>query len=104
MIVRNDIKRAVAWMLIFTFMQFFAVKSFHYHSENDCNKVSHNHKMSHSCDDCSICHFSLSSFTEAENLEINFFSDYQITHHEFIKDIKATISLCHPYLRAPPVA
>ncbi|WP_293667677.1 hypothetical protein [uncultured Parabacteroides sp.] len=61
-------KVVIAWLLLMTFMPFFVVKAIHHHEESEIAVCHSEDGHSHSpCDQCSICHFTLSPFTQAES-------------------------------------
>lgn len=58
----------VAWLLLMTFVPFFVVKAIHHHEESEIAVCHSEDGHSHNpCDQCSICHFTLSPFTQAES-------------------------------------
>ena len=66
---KRKIRAYIAWMLFMTFIPFFVVKTFHYHGSEDETSCSHaDHSRSHA-EDCAICKYSLSLFTEPQSLE-----------------------------------
>ena len=62
---------AVAWMLFLVLMPFFVVKTLHHHGTctQDVCRSTDGHEHS-SEEQCPICHFMLSPFTEAESLQV----------------------------------
>jgi hypothetical protein len=98
-------KRAVlAWVLMMALMPFFVVKAFHHHEEEHAASCSHADHPRHSPDDCSICHFSLSLFTEAQSVDFHCILTpipfEQVVHQD---EIVYALSYSH-HLRAPPTA
>ena len=66
---KRKIRAYIAWMLFITFIPFFVVKTFHYHGSEDETSCSHtDHSRSHA-EDCAICKYSLSLFTEPQSVE-----------------------------------
>lgn len=68
---KKNIRVYIAWMLFMTFIPFFVVKTFHYHGSEDeksCSHAKHSHQSS---DDCAICQYSLSFFTEPQPIEFH---------------------------------
>ena len=61
----------IAWMLFMTFIPFFAVKTFHYHGSEDEKSCSHAEHSRNHADDCAICKYSLSLFTEPQPIEFH---------------------------------
>lgn len=92
----------VAWLLLTTLMPFFVVKAVHFHQENDTPTCQSGERHSHTPDDCAICHFILSPFTQAESFQIHIFLpifDYQPVYSV---DEDYLITLYPYHLRAPP--
>ena len=68
---KRKIRAYIAWMLFMTFIPFFVVKTFHYHGSEDETSCSHaEHSRSHA-EDCAICKYSLSLFTEPQSVEFH---------------------------------
>jgi hypothetical protein len=64
----------LVWLLLAVFTTPFAVKAVHIHhaaecSEHRCSDGPHAH---HDCNDCPVCRFVLSSFTEATVVDYDF--------------------------------
>ncbi|MCG4770418.1 hypothetical protein K8P02_00295 [Bacteroides nordii] len=107
---RNIRKRVcISWLLLATFMPFFVVKALHHHGgdnavSSSCSDTHHSHNSHNACDDCLICQFSLSLFTEAISFDFTLIlpliSYERVTYPE---KIAYTLSYSH-YLRAPPIA
>ncbi|WP_455587291.1 DUF2946 family protein [Bacteroides sp.] len=112
--MRKDTKRRVcfAWLLLATFMPFFVVKALHYHEKGEtaslsCSDSHHSRHSSDSSDsqeDCAICQFSLSLFTEAGSLDFVFTAPL-ISYEPvaYVEKTAYTLSYSH-HLRAPPTA
>lgn len=66
---KKNIRVYIAWMLFMTFIPFFVVKTFHYHGSEDEKSCSHAKHSHNSSDDCAICKYSLSLFTEPQLIE-----------------------------------
>jgi hypothetical protein len=104
--VNNSGKKRVviAWVLMMALLPFFVVKAFHHHEDEHAASCSHADHPRHSSDDCAICHFSLSLFTEAQSVDFRCIltpiTFEQVVHQD---KIVYTLSYSH-YLRAPPIA
>lgn len=101
---KRKIRAYIAWMLFMTFIPFFVVKTFHYHGSEDETSCSHaEHSRSHA-EDCAICKYSLSLFTEPQSVEFHCILTlvpYEpITYQDKVV-CKRTYS---HHLRAPPTA
>ncbi len=101
---KRKIRAYIAWVLFMTFIPFFVVKTFHYHGSEDeesCSHAGHSHKSS---DDCAICQYSLSFFTEPQPVE--FHCTLTLVPYEPIiyQDKVVFKRTCSHQLRAPPVA
>lgn len=104
---KNIRKRVrISWLLLATFMPLFVVKALHHHEEKDtvlvsCSDTHHSHDT---CDDCAICKFSLSLFTEAGSFDFTLILPLiPYEHIIYPEKIVYTLSYSH-YLRAPPMA
>lgn len=66
--VKAKSRIVVAWLLFMTLMPLFVVKAVHHHGESEtavCQSSDGEH--SHNpCDQCPVCQFALSPFTQAE--------------------------------------
>lgn len=102
---KRKIRVYIAWMLFMTFLPFFVVKSFHYHGSEDEKSCSHARHASHNhSDDCAICKYSLSLFTEPQSLEFHY-SQTLIPYELIIPQDKVVCRRTYSHqLRAPPVA
>jgi hypothetical protein len=59
----------IAWLLFITLMPIFVVKAIHHHEEiTVCH--SDDGQSQHPCDQCPICHFTLSPFTQSESFQV----------------------------------
>lgn len=92
----------IAWVLLITLMPLFVVKAVHFHDSKTsaCQSTKgHTHSPG---DQCLICQFTLSPFTQAESLQIHVFVsvfDLEPVHYTD----KDCITTLYPYhLRAPP--
>lgn len=83
-------------------MPFFFVKAFHVHEES--SSISHDKEQGthHSEENCAICLFSLSLFTEAETLEYNHILTSSLVEHPLREEKDVTVFLIFQSLRAPP--
>ena len=101
---KRKIRAYIAWMLFMTFIPFFVVKTFHYHGSEDETSCSHaGHSRSHA-EDCAICKYSLSLFTEPQSLEFRCtltLVPYEPVIYQNKVVCKRTYS---HHLRAPPAA
>lgn len=102
---KRKIRVYIAWMLFMTFLPFFVVKTFHYHGSEDEASCSDTHHASHAhSDDCAICNYSLSLFTEPQPLKFHF-SQTLIPYELIIPMDKVVCQRTYSHqLRAPPVA
>lgn len=93
----------VAWLLIMTLMPFFVVKATHFHKECHTSACQSEDGHAHSsCNQCPICHFALSPFTEAETFEIHIFLSV-LAYEPVNYTDEDTLTRIYPYhLRAPP--
>ena len=101
---KKNIRVYIAWMLFMTFIPFFVVKTFHYHGSEDEKSCSHAKHSHNSSDDCAICKYSLSLFTEADSSD--FILILPLVPYERVtypEKIAYALSYSH-YLRGPPVA
>ncbi len=98
-------KRVVlAWVLMMALMPFFVVKAFHHHEEEHAVSCSHADHSRHSSDDCGICHFSLSLFTEAQSVDFHCIL-MPILFEQVVYQDKIVYALSYShYLRGPPTA
>ena len=87
-----------------TFIPFFVVKTFHYHGSEDetsCSHAKHSHNPS---DDCAICKYSLSLFTEPQPVEFHCTLTL-VPYEPIIYQDKVVCKRTYSHqLRAPPVA
>ena len=94
----------IAWVLFMTFIPFFVVKTFHYHGSEDeksCSHAGHSHKSS---DDCAICQYSLSFFTEPQPIEFHCTLTL-VPYEPVVYQDKVVCKRTYSHqLRAPPVA
>ena len=99
-----NLHNLIAWVLMMALLPFFVVKAFHHHEDEHAASCSHADHPRHSSDDCAICHFSLSLFTEAQSVDFRCIltpiTFEQVVHQD---KIVYTLSYSH-YLRAPPIA
>ncbi|AVM52390.1 hypothetical protein [Bacteroides zoogleoformans] len=95
----------VAWLLLLTLMPFFAVKALHFHhSEAEISACHSGETHSHTSDDCAICHFMLSPFTQAESFQIHIYLSF-FNYQPIYATDKDCPTIPYPYhLRAPPTA
>lgn len=101
---KRKVRVYLAWMLFMTFLTFFVVKTFHYHGSEGDASCSHAQQQSHHhSDDCAICKYSLSLFTEPQSIE--FHGILTLIPYELIifqDKIVCKRTYSHQ-LRAPPV-
>ena len=94
----------IAWMLFMTLMPLFVVKTIHHHGKIEiaaCQSADgeHSHR---SCDQCPVCQFTLSPFTQAEDFHAEVIipvSDYEPVY--LAQSMGYRLIHSH-YLRAPP--
>ena len=98
----------IEWLLLTTFMSFFVVKVFHHETKNavstSCSDTHHSYHLHNACDDCAVCKYSLSLFTEADSSD--FILILPLVPYERVtypEKIAYALSYSH-YLRGPPVA
>ena len=101
---KRKIRAYIAWMLFMTFIPFFVVKTFHYHGSEDETSCSHaEHSRSHA-EDCAICKYSLSLFTEPQFLEFHCTLTL-VPYEPVVYQDKVVCKRTYSHqLRAPPVA
>ena len=101
---KKNIRVYIAWMLFMTFIPFFVVKTFHYHGSEDeksCSHAKHSHQSS---DDCAICQYSLSFFTEPQPIEFHCTLTL-VPYEPIIYQDKVVCKRTYSHhLRGPPVA
>ncbi|MDR1981168.1 MAG: hypothetical protein LBQ39_06060 [Tannerellaceae bacterium] len=106
-----DVKRSVTYRMLvvglFSALLLVpgALKSVHmHHHAGDCCAEDEQHAAHHDCDNCPVCHFTLSLFVEAEPFDILFLpACYSLEPSSGRK--KIYLSPFFPcYLRGPPVA
>ena len=99
--VRTKNRIAVAWLLLMTVMPVFVVKAMHHHEEIAVCHSDNGHPQS-PCNQCPVCHFTLSPFTQAESFHIQIIIplfNYEPVAYMGMKGYQPV----HPYnLRAPP--
>ena len=100
---KRKYRAIVACLLLLTMMPFFFVKAFHVHKERAC--IHDRQQLPHhdSADECAICLFTLSSFTEAESLEYNHTLTVKPVEYLFLEEQDVTATVLLLSLRAPPV-
>ena len=100
----RKIRAYIAWVLFMTFIPFFVVKTFHYHGSEDEKSCSHAKHSHNSSDDCAICKYSLSLFTEPQLIEYHTILTL-VPYEPVIYQDKV---VCKPtyshHLRGPPFA
>ena len=91
----------IAWVLLITLMPLFVVKAVHFHDKTSACQSTKGHTHSPG-DQCLICQFTLSPFTQAESLQIHVFvSVFDLEPAQYAD--KVCIAMLYPYhLRAPP--
>lgn len=94
---------AVAYLLLLSVMPFFFVKAFHVHKERAC--IHDRQQLPHhdSADECAICLFTLSLFTEAESLEYTHTLTVKPVKYLILEEQDVTVTVLLLSLRAPPV-
>lgn len=99
-------RQYIAWVLLLAILPLFVVKSFHYHvslGNPSANHVHHEGEGQEACDNCLICQFFLSPFTEVESFNFTFTQTSTFFETVVYPDkISYGLSYSH-YLRAPPV-
>ncbi|MCI6213304.1 MULTISPECIES: hypothetical protein [Bacteroides] len=102
---KRKYKVIVAWLLLLTLMPFFTVKAIHFHhSEEEASACHSGETHPHTSDDCAICHFMLSPFTQAESFQIHIFLSVFNYQPVYAAD-RDCLTILYPYrLRAPPAA
>ncbi|MCF0255951.1 MAG: hypothetical protein HUK10_06655 [Bacteroides heparinolyticus] len=102
---KRKYKVIVAWLLLLTLMPFFTVKAIHFHhSEEEASACHSGETHPHTSDDCAICHFMLSPFTQAESFQIHIFLSVFNYQPVYAAD-RGCLTILYPYrLRAPPAA
>lgn len=93
----------IAWVLLVTLMPLFAVKATHFHESSKTSACQPTKGHSHSPgDQCLICQFTLSPFTQAESFQIQVaVSVFDFEPAQYAD--KVCITMLYPYhLRAPP--
>lgn len=101
---QRNVRAYIAWILFLTFLPFFVVKTFHYHGSEDEASCSHTRATHNHSDDCAICKYSLSLFTEPQSIE--FHCTLTLIPYELIvpqDKIVCKRAYSHQ-LRAPPAA
>jgi hypothetical protein len=95
----------VAWLLLVIIVVPFAAKNVHIYQSSDCShhNCSDESHSRHDCNDCPVCGFVFSSFTEAETV----YYDFRVVTFDFIRAVtfpdKAYEQVLFYYgLRAPP--
>lgn len=96
-----------AWVLFLAIMPVFFVKSFHYHTPSvglhNIGHVHHDGQAQDTCDDCLICQFILSPFTEAVSFDF-VFTQIPVCCEVLIYPDKIGCRPAYSHLlRAPPV-
>ena len=101
---KRKIRAYIAWVLFMTFIPFFVVKTFHYHGSEDETSCSHtDHSRSHA-EDCAICKYSLSLFTEPQSVEYHCTLTL-VPYEPIIYQDKVVCKRTYSHhLRGPPVA
>ena len=101
---KRKIRAYIAWMLFMTFIPFFVVKTFQYHGSEDETSCSHaEHSRSHA-EDCAICKYSLSLFTEPQSVEFHCILTL-VPYEPITYQDKVVCKLTYSHhLRAPPAA
>lgn len=91
-------------MLLMTFMPFFVVKALHHHEEEQAVSCSHHGHSRHSSDDCAVCQFSLSLFTEAQSVDFHCVLT-ALPFEQVVYQDKTVYALSYSHhLRGPPTA
>ena len=98
---RQKYRVTAAYVLLLTLMPLFLVKAFHVHKESEC--ISHSGQRTHDSEDnCAICLFALSAFTEAENFEFHYLTP-GIPVERPVREEKGVMApFLFQFLRAPP--
>ncbi len=100
----KKIRIYIAWVLIMALTPFFVVKTFHHHGSGETTSCSHSDTTHNPCNDCAVCHFSLSFFTQPQ--PVNFHPILTLIPYEpFTSQDKIVCERTYSHqLRAPPVA
>ena len=100
---KRKYRAIVACLLLLTMMPFFFVKAFHVHKERAC--IHDGQQLPHhdSADECAICLFTLSLFTEAESLEYTHTLTVKPVKYLILEEQDVTVTVLLLSLRAPPV-
>lgn len=87
-----------------TFMPYFVVKALHHHEEEHAASCSHAGHEHHSPDDCAVCQFSLSLFTEAQCADFHCILTL-LPFEQVLYQDKTVFTLFYSHhLRGPPSA
>jgi hypothetical protein len=105
----RDMKRSathkclIIWLLLIIFVLPFGIKTFHVHHFSDYDfGVTANGRGHHHCDDCPICHFTLSTFIQPKFTAFQpILSCCSVVSAVYPEDISFRIILS-PHLRGPP--
>ncbi|MDR0756426.1 MAG: hypothetical protein LBF85_01080 [Tannerella sp.] len=99
-IARN--RGIIAWLFLAVFILPYVAKPVHVHRH--CDGGTECAHSSHHCDDCPICHFSLSFFTEAEMRTIDFTPPFSVCGQTVYKERILIFAVSSRHLRGPPEA
>lgn len=94
----------VAWVLLIALMPLFIVKSIHYHSEKkmiSCHSEKGSAQLP--ADECVVCQFTLSPFTQGETIQIHCLIPVFSYKPVYRVDKPIHRPIYSPYLRAPPI-
>lgn len=93
----------IAWLLFMALMPFFLVKAMHHHEESDVSVCQSKGCSSQDvCEQCSICNFTLSPFTQVESFHFEVI--IPVFNYEPVYQVKMMSYrlLLLSKLRAPP--
>ena len=101
--MRAELKRIlIGWVLLMTFMPFFVVKAVHHHNSDSFAVCASSSDTESSEDNCRICDFTLSPFTDQEPEIFDFVLSFDIMEPV---PYCCMVSVARQYfsgLRAPP--
>ncbi|MCE9106040.1 hypothetical protein ACTMKN_03910 [Bacteroides pyogenes] len=95
-------RAAIAWMLFLMLMPLFVVKATHFHDDTSCAAHHTERSDNRSADNCEICLFVLSDFTEAESFIFHHLQTFVPFIHLVTEEKGACVTILSPSLRAPP--
>jgi hypothetical protein len=99
-IVRS--RSIIAWLSLAVFVMPYVVKPVHVH--HHCDGEEECADSSRHCDDCPICHFTLSCFTEAETCAACFVPPFPVCEKTVYEERLLFFAVSIRHLRGPPEA